>query len=154
MFADGLTDCVRVQTKCQQESDDEDDENGGGGGDGREQDGRDDAEYDAMLISTGGDLLPVITSIACAGKVPFFPSYLSSVIPKLQKRLVSASMVLSDARTYLLCLAASGQCFGSIVRDRCTGRDGAEHQRSMARTVPAISLHEFVRFSMLQRSID
>jgi hypothetical protein len=42
-----------------------------------------------MLISTGGDLLPVLTSIACVGKVSFFPSYLGSIIPKLQKRLVS-----------------------------------------------------------------
>jgi hypothetical protein len=42
-----------------------------------------------MLITTGGDLLPVLTSIACIGKVPFFPNYLSSIIPKLQKRLVS-----------------------------------------------------------------
>lgn len=42
-----------------------------------------------MLITTGGDLLPVLTSIASAGKVPFFPAYLASIIPKLQKRLVS-----------------------------------------------------------------
>ena len=72
------------QTKCQQENDDENDE-----GDGREQDGRDDAEYDAMLILTGGDLLPVLTSIACTGKVAFLPGYLSSIIPKLQRRLVT-----------------------------------------------------------------
>lgn len=72
------------KAKCQQEDDEDNDE-----GDGREQDGRDDAEYDAMLISTAGDLLPALTSIACAGKVQFFPGYLSSVIPKLQKRLVS-----------------------------------------------------------------
>ncbi|CAF4548920.1 unnamed protein product, partial [Rotaria magnacalcarata] len=32
-------------------------------------------------------LLPVLTSIACAGNVQFFPGYLASVIPKLQKRL-------------------------------------------------------------------
>jgi hypothetical protein len=78
-----------LKTKCQQEVDDDDDygdENSTG--DGREQDGRDDAEYDAMLISTGGDLLPVLTSIACTGNVSFFPAYLSSIIPKLQRRLV------------------------------------------------------------------
>jgi hypothetical protein len=78
-----------IQTKCQQDNDDDNEENSGGGGDNREQDGRDDAEYDAMLITTGGDLLPVLTSIGCTGKVPFFPAYLSSIIPKLQKRLVS-----------------------------------------------------------------
>ena len=72
------------QTKCQQDDDDENED----GGDSREQDGRDDAEYDAMLISTGGDLLPILTSIACTGKVSFLPVYLSSIIPKLQKRLV------------------------------------------------------------------
>jgi hypothetical protein len=76
---------LAYKTKCQQENDDENEETGGG--DNREQDGRDDAEYDAMLISTGGDLLPVLTSIACVGKVSFFPSYLGSIIPKLQKRL-------------------------------------------------------------------
>ncbi|CAF1179561.1 unnamed protein product [Rotaria sordida] len=76
---------LAYKTKCQQENDDENDENAGG--DSREQDGRDDAEYDAMLISTGGDLLPILTSIACTGKVQFFPGYLSSIIPKLQKRL-------------------------------------------------------------------
>ena len=75
---------LAYKTKCQQENDEDDEE-----GDGREQDGRDDAEYDAMLITTGGDLLPVLTSIACTGKVPFFPAYLASTIPKLQKRLVS-----------------------------------------------------------------
>jgi hypothetical protein len=42
-----------------------------------------------MLISTAGDLLPALTSIACTGKVPFFPAYLASTIPKLQKRLVN-----------------------------------------------------------------
>ncbi|UJR22054.1 hypothetical protein I4U23_025122 [Adineta vaga] len=76
---------LNYKTKCQQEDDDENEENGGG--DSREQDGRDDAEYDAMLISTGGDLLPILTSIACAGKVSFLPGYLASIIPKLQKRL-------------------------------------------------------------------
>ncbi|CAF0845274.1 unnamed protein product [Adineta ricciae] len=74
---------LNYKTKCQQDDDDENED----GGDGREQDGRDDAEYDAMLISTGGDLLPILTSIACTGKVPFLPVYLSSIIPKLQKRL-------------------------------------------------------------------
>jgi hypothetical protein len=44
-----------------------------------------------MLITTGGDLLPVLTSIACIGKIPFFPAYLGSIIPKLQKRLVNFS---------------------------------------------------------------
>ena len=77
---------ILSKTKCQQEDDEENEENGAG--DSREQDGRDDAEYDAMLITTGGDLLPVLTSIACTGKVPFFPAYLASIIPKLQKRLV------------------------------------------------------------------
>ncbi|CAF3140795.1 unnamed protein product [Rotaria socialis] len=76
---------LAYKTKCQQESDEDNEENGGG--EGRDQDGRDDAEYDAMLITTGGDLLPVLTSIACAGNVQFFPGYLASVIPKLQKRL-------------------------------------------------------------------
>ena len=79
-----------LQTKCQQEDDEDNEE--AGGGDSREQDGRDDAEYDAMLISTGGDLLPILTSIACTGKVPFLPGYLSSIIPKLQKRLVSLDL--------------------------------------------------------------
>ena len=69
------------KTKCQQENDEDNEESGGG-------DGRDDAEYDSMLISTGGDLLPVLTSIACTGKIAFFPGYLASVIPKLQRRLV------------------------------------------------------------------
>ncbi|CAF1456207.1 unnamed protein product [Rotaria sp. Silwood1] len=74
---------LAYKTKCQQENDDENDDDS----DSREHDGRDDAEYDAMLISTGGDLLPILTSIACIGKVQFFPGYLSSIIPKLQKRL-------------------------------------------------------------------
>ena len=82
------------QTKCQQDDDDENED----GGDGREQDGRDDAEYDAMLISTGGDLLPILTSIACTGKVSFLPVYLSSIIPKLQKRLVCLLLFVCNHR--------------------------------------------------------
>lgn len=84
-IAHSIQKVLNYKTKCQQDNDDENEE--AGGGDSREQDGRDDAEYDAMLISTGGDLLPVLTSIACTGRVPFLPGYLASIIPKLQKRL-------------------------------------------------------------------
>ncbi|CAF4599705.1 unnamed protein product, partial [Rotaria sp. Silwood2] len=103
---------LAYKTKCQQESDDENDENAGG--DSREQDGRDDAEYDAMLISTGGDLLPVLTSIACTGKVQFFPGYLSSIIPKLQKRLRHQASV-SDRSFVIGVLAETVQNMNEIL---------------------------------------
>lgn len=77
---------LAYKTKCQQENDEDVDDTSNG--DSREHDGHDDAEYDAMLISTGGDLLPILTAIACQGKVGFFPGYLGSIIPKLQRRLV------------------------------------------------------------------
>ncbi|CAF1429472.1 unnamed protein product, partial [Didymodactylos carnosus] len=81
---------LSYKTKCQQENDDENDD----GGDAREQDGQDDAEYDVMLILTGDDLLPVLTSIACTEKVAFFPAYLASIILKLQKRLACGHWIL------------------------------------------------------------
>jgi hypothetical protein len=62
---------LAYKTKCQQESDEDNEEN-----DSREQDGRDDAEYDAMLITTGGYLLHLLTSIAFAVKFPFFQTYI------------------------------------------------------------------------------
>ncbi|CAF1035364.1 unnamed protein product, partial [Didymodactylos carnosus] len=73
---------LSYKTTCQKEDNDED-----------ESDGKNDAEYDAMLIETGGDLLPAITAIACQGKLPFFPQYLATVIPKLQRRLKQHSAV-------------------------------------------------------------
>ena len=85
------------KAKCQQENDDENEDD-----DGRDNDGRDDAEYDAMLISTAGDLLPALTSIACTGKVPFYPTYLGSIIPKLQKRLVRIKINQKIFRMFLL----------------------------------------------------
>ncbi len=111
---------ISLKTKCQQENEEDNEENGGG--DSREQDGRDDAEYDAMLISTAGDLLPVLTSIACTGNVPFFPAYLASIIPKLQKRLVSLN-VMCDESTHSTFLETSSKCIRSFICYWCTCRN-------------------------------
>ncbi|CAF3940802.1 unnamed protein product [Adineta steineri] len=101
---------LNYKTKCQQEDDEDNEESG----DGREQDGDDDAEYDAMLISTGGDLLPILTSIACTGKVAFLPGYLHSIIPKLQKRLRHQASV-SDRSFVIGVLAETVQNMNDVL---------------------------------------
>jgi len=74
-----------------------------------------------MLITTGGDLLPVLTSIACTGKIPFFPAYLGSIIPKLQKRLVNLFFVVVKIKFDLFYyLETSSKCIRSIICYWCT----------------------------------